>query len=192
MSHTLPMATTPGFLSDGPDDERDGELTDTAHRLKRGYAGAEERPLGSYAALMGAYAATVITLSGVVRWRGEGLPDRLGAADLALLSVATHKASRLLAMDPVTSPLRAPFTRFKGTSGPAELQEDAEGVGPRKAMGELVTCPFCLGQWVATGLAFGFVLAPRSTRLAASILTGLTAADFLQFAYVAAENAAES
>jgi hypothetical protein len=29
-------------------------------------------------------------------------------------------------------------------------------------MGELLTCPFCLGQWVATGLIFGLVLAPRT------------------------------
>ena len=82
-----------------------------------------------------------------------------------------------------TSPLRAPFTRFAGTSGEAELAEEVRGSGPRKAIGELVTCPFCLGLWVTTAIAFGLVLAPRPTRLVASILTALTGADFLQFAY---------
>ncbi len=57
---------------------------------------------------------------------------RIQLGDLALLSVATHKISRLLAKDPVTSPLRAPFTRFEGTSGPAELKEDVRGVGARR------------------------------------------------------------
>ncbi len=49
------------------------------------------------------------------------LPHGYSAADFALVSVATHKLSRLLAKDPVTSPLRMPFTRFEGTSGEAEL-----------------------------------------------------------------------
>ncbi len=43
--------------------------------------------------------------------------------DTALCAVATHKLSRLLARDPVTSPLRAPFTSYQGTAGPAELDE---------------------------------------------------------------------
>ncbi len=164
-----------------------GGLGAAAAREKARYAGGEERPLGSYAGLMGVYGAMVVVLAALVRRRGRGLPERIHLGDLALLSVATHKISRLLAKDPVASPLRAPFTRFEGTSGPAELAEDVRGVGPRKAVGELITCPFCLGQWIATGLAFGLVLAPRATRLATSIFAGLTAADFLQFAYAAAE-----
>lgn len=90
----------------------------------------------------------------------------------------------------MTSPLRAPFTRFKGRSGEAELAEQVRGTGPRKAVGELITCPFCVGQWVATGFVFGLVLAPRSTRLAASVFTALAGADFLQFAYAKTQQAA--
>jgi len=89
----------------------------------------------------------------------------------------------------VTSPLRAPFTTFEGTSGEAELAESVRGTGMRKAVGELVTCPFCLGQWVATALAYGFVLAPRTTRWTCSVFTALTVADFLQLAYAAAQEA---
>jgi hypothetical protein len=103
--------------------------------------------------------------------------------DVALLSVATHKIARTLAKDPITSPLRAPFTTFQGTSGEAELAEEVRGTGVRHALGELLTCPFCLGQWTATGLVFGLVLAPRATRLFATLFTSLTAADLLQFAY---------
>jgi hypothetical protein len=163
-----------------------------AQDQKAAYSEGEERPLGGYLLLMAAYSAGVLGLSGVVRRNGRELPERIGVADLALIGVATHKCARLLAKDPVTSPLRAPFTTFKGTTGPAELQEEPRGTGLRKAVGELIICPFCVGQWVATGFVFGLVLRPRATRVAASVFAALTAADFLQFAYAAAEKTESS
>ncbi len=133
--------------------------------------------------MVGIYSAAVAGLAYVERRSGRPLPESVGPGDLALVSVATHKVSRLLAKDPVASPLRAPFTRFQGTSGEAELAEEVRGAGARRAMGELLTCPFCLGQWVATGLIFSLVLAPRATRLVAALFTSLTVADLLQFGY---------
>jgi hypothetical protein len=156
------------------------------------YASGEDRPLRAFAGLMAAYATAVGAGALFVRHRSRPLPDRIGLTDVALLSVATFKVSRLLAKDPVTSPLRAPFTEFAGTTGPAELKEEVRGTGARKAVGELVTCPFCIGQWVATALAFGLLLAPRATRLVATVFTCLTAADFLQFAYATTEEKATS
>lgn len=50
-------------------------------------------------------------------------------------------------------------------------------------MGELVTCPFCLGLWVATAYGFSLAAFPRATRLAGTILTAVTAADTLQLGY---------
>lgn len=152
------------------------------------YSADESRPLRSFVGLMAAYGAMVAAGSLLVQRRG-GPPERLRADDLALVAVATHKISRLVAKDPVTSPLRAPFTRFAGTTGPAELKEDVKGTGAQKAMGELVTCPFCIGQWVATALVFGLALGPRTTRMVAGTFSALTAADFLHFAYSAAEKA---
>lgn len=154
------------------------------------YSNGEERPLASYAGLMGAYGAAVVGMAAFVRHRGRPLPS-IGVGDVALVGVATHKLARRLAKDPVTSPLRAPFTRFRGTTGPAELAEEVRGTGLRKAVGELLTCPFCLSQWVATGMVFSLVTAPRATRVAASVFAGLTIADFLQFAYAWAEKQAE-
>jgi hypothetical protein len=154
------------------------------------YAGDEERPLGGFVAVMGVYSAAVLTAGVVIRRRGRKLPERIPVADLALMSVATLKLSRLLAKGSVTSVVRAPFTTFEGVSGPAELKEDVRGTGVRKAVGELLTCPFCLGVWVATGFTFGLVLAPRATRLAASVLTTVMGADVLQFAYCALEQKA--
>jgi hypothetical protein len=155
----------------------------SARTISQEYAGEADRPLGSFLALMGGYAAAVGALSAVVRSRHIELPDDVSWKDLALIALATHKVSRVLAKAPVTSPLRAPFVTFQGASGEAELVEDVTVTGPKHAIGEFVTCPFCLSQWIATGLAFGLVLAPRPTRLAAGTLAALVGSDALQFLY---------
>ena len=165
-------------------------LTERVVQEEEAYRHGEDRPLRSYAALMGAY-GLLVTTGGVVLRRRRSLPERIEPGDLALISVATHKLSRRVTKDSVTSPLRAAFTRYSGRSGPAELSEEVRGSGGRKAVGEMLTCPFCVGQWIATGFMFSLVLAPRATRMAASVLCATSAADFLQFAYATAERHAE-
>jgi hypothetical protein len=91
------------------------------------------------------------------------------------------------AKDAVTSPLRAPFTQYQGPSGDAELGEEVRGTGLRHSIGELVSCPFCLSVWVATGFAAGLVFAPRFTRLAATTFTAVAVSDALQLGYAAAQ-----
>jgi hypothetical protein len=170
-------------------------ITDAAASIKaqKGeYAQGEDRPLEAFAALMAAYGVTVTALGLVVRRSDRELPQRFDAGDLALIAVATHKLSRLIAKEPITSPFRAPFTRFAGASGPAELHEEVRGSGPRKALGELVTCPFCVSQWIATSFSFGLVLAPRTTRWVMSVFAAVTGADFLQYAYAFAQQQTES
>jgi hypothetical protein len=129
------------------------------------------------------YAATVAALAAAVRARGTPVPDRLSVGDVALCAASTHKLSRLIAKDPVISPLRAPFTAYQGTQGPSKLAEEVRGQGGRKTVGELLTCPFCTGTWVATGLTAGVLLLPRTSRLMMGALTALTGADMLQFAH---------
>jgi uncharacterized protein DUF1360 len=153
------------------------------HRESKQYAGNDDRPLGGYAVTMGTYGMAVGALAAAARWTGTDIPDGLPARDIALSAVATHKLSRLLARDPVTSPLRAPFTTYRGTAGPAELAEDVRGHGVRKTLGELVTCPFCIGMWVATGFTAGMVFLPRTTRLVTGTLTALSGADLLQYGH---------
>lgn len=165
-----------------PDDTAQ-RITSTALGEMHEYAHGQERPLGSFLIIMGAYGATATSMAAFLAGTGRRLPDRLAWSDLALLAIATHKASRQLAKDPVTSPLRAAFTRFSGTSAEAELDEEVRGTGMRKALGELVSCPFCLGQWVATIGVFGLIAAPRATRATASVFAVLTASDVLQYAY---------
>ena len=165
-------------------------IIDKLRAEKAAYAGEEERPLGSFVGLMGVYAAAVGISSAGIVLKGNRLPERTNLGDLALVSVASHKLSRIIAKDPVTSPLRAPFTTFKGTSGDAELEEEVRGTGPRKAMGELLTCPFCVGLWACTGFTFALLTYPRQTRVALNIFTALAAADVLQYAYAKIEESA--
>jgi hypothetical protein len=166
---------------------------DDESSLVAGYAPGEERPLGGYAALMGAYGVSVAAGALLLRRRSRDrpLPD-VRPVDILLVGVATHKLARRMSKDSVTSPLRAPFTRYEGVAGPAELREAVRGSGLRKAVGELVSCPFCLSQWIATGFTFGLLIAPRATRWAASVFASLALADFLQFAYGWAEQRAET
>jgi len=154
------------------------------------YAPDNDRPLGGYVALMGLYGAAVTAGAVALRRRNQRLPE-VRPFDIALVGIATHKLARRMTKDSVTSPLRAPFTRYEGVAGPAELKEEVRGTGIRKAVGELLSCPFCISQWVSTGFVFGLLTAPRATRWTASVFTSLALADFLQFAYAWAEQRAE-
>jgi hypothetical protein len=148
-----------------------------------GYAPESERPpLGSYAAMSTAFLAGCIAFYVSAR-RKDRLPERIESRDLVLIGAATHKLSRLIAKDKVTSFLRAPFKRYEGEGGPSELSEETRGEGFQAAVGELLGCPYCLGMWISAAMTAGIVVAPRETRLATSALSALTLADFLQLAY---------
>jgi hypothetical protein len=168
-------------------------LRDRLTRLRRAYAPHEHRPLDGYLAAMGAFGVLAGSLGAAAKLGGKPVPERPATADVVLISVATHKLSRLLAKDSVTSPLRAPFTRYSEPGGAAEVNEEVrdQGSSLRHGIGELISCPFCLAVWVATGLTGGLVLAPRLTRLAAATLTATAVSDFLQMAYSIAKEAAD-
>ena len=153
------------------------------------YSAGEDRPLGQYVRVMGVYAAAITTTVMAARRRGHPVPD-LGAEDLAVMALATHKLAGLVSRDAVTNPLRAPFVRYRGVSGPAQLSEEARGTGLRRTVGELVTCPFCVSQWVATAITAGQVFAPRPTKLVTSTFAVLALSDFAQLARGALTKAA--
>ncbi len=162
--------------------------TDRPQTLASEYAPGQEPPLGSYAMLTATYGAGLAGCLIALRVRGRQLPERASVGDLLLVGVATHKLSRLIAKDRVTSFARAPFTRYEEPSGQGEVEEQPRGGGLRLAIGELVVCPYCLGQWVASGLMVGLVAAPRLTRFVSSVFVAHTVSDFMQIAYRAAED----
>ena len=153
-----------------------------------GYAEPSERPpfksYASFAALLNAAVGGAVLAA---RRSGRELPERVDARDLALMGVASHKISRLVSKDKVTAFARAPFTEFQEKGGPAEVEERPRGTGLRRAVGELLVCPYCLAQWIAGAFAVGYVIAPRLTRLLAGLWTIHAIADGVQLAYSAAE-----
>lgn len=161
--------------------------------LRKAYAPHEHRPLDGYAAAMSGFGVLAASMAVAAKVTGRPVPDRPATQDVVLIAIATHKLSRLIAKDAVTSPLRAPFTRYGEPSGAAELNEEVrdQGSALRHSIGELITCPFCLAVWVATAFTGGLVLAPRLTRLAATAMTATAVSDFLQMAYTIAKEKAE-
>ncbi|HET7327948.1 MAG TPA: DUF1360 domain-containing protein [Nocardioidaceae bacterium] len=167
-------------------------LRRAATRTREVYEGNESRPLQGYLVVLGTYGAVTGVVTGIGKAVGVRLPERFGLGDTILLAVATHKASRLLAKDAITSPLRAPFTSYEEPAGEAELNESVRGHGVQHAAGELITCPFCLAVWTASGLTAGMVFAPRATRLVCTVLTAVAASDALQLGYDGGKQLLES
>lgn len=162
-----------------------GGLREWWARQVKEYSNGEDRPLGGYLSLMSVYFGGVVAATAAARVLGRTARTPVSPWDVVQLTAATHKLSRTLAKDPVTSPLRAPFTTYDGVSAPSELSEQVRGHGLQHSVGELLTCPMCLAQWVATGLCAGLVLAPTPTRLAMTTLTAVAGSDFLQHTYAA-------
>jgi len=134
----------------------------------------DDRPLRQYAALAGTFSAVLGSFLFVA---GRRLPERISLTDTVRIGLASYKIGRLIAKDPVTSFVRAPVT------------EDADATEPKRegsarALGELLTCPYCIGLWVASGFAYTLVLFPRQTRLVTTIFGGQAVADFLNAAFV--------
>ena len=89
------------------------------------------------------------------------LPRRPPLLDVALVGVAGHKVSRLIAKDKVASPLRAPFIRTV-TDEDGDLVDEPTGVGMHRAVGQLLTCPKCVGQWACATFLVGTIYSPRA------------------------------
>jgi hypothetical protein len=167
-------------------------VTTWFQRQADAYKNGHDRPLGGYVVLMGVYGGGTALAAALAKALGRTPPDRLGPWDVAQLAIATHKVARTIAKDPITSPLRAPVTTYAGTSAPAELKEEVRGEGLQHSLGELVTCPMCMGQWVATGFMLGLTIAPKLTRTVITTFTAVSAADFLQYLYAGLQQAESS
>jgi hypothetical protein len=159
--------------------EKYGEKTEEAEEC-------DEQLLAEYASMLAFYIAGVAMLTGIAL-KEDRLPRRFSLLDLALLSVATHKLSRIVAKDRITGILRAPFVNYIRSSGAGEVEEEPRGRGVQRGIGQLISCPYCVAPWCATALGFGLVFAPRVTRFVAGILASVAVSDFLHRAYLAAK-----
>jgi len=134
----------------------------------------EEPPLPEYAALTGLFGGV---LGGFLLLARRRLPEHFGFGDVVRIGLASYKLGRLVAKDEVTTFVRAPVTQDEEATEP-------KPEGLQRAMGELVTCPYCIGLWVASGLSYSLVLFPRQTRLVTTIFGAQAVADFLNAGFV--------
>jgi len=147
-------------------------MADDTHERITGYLGA-----------LTAFGASVAAVALAGRRQGARLPERFDVADLLLGAVATHKFTRIVAKDVVTTPLRAPFTEFEKPLGSGEVADRPKEGHVAHAVGELLTCPFCLAPWTATAYVAALALAPRAARAWAATFAIVGASDALQHAY---------
>jgi hypothetical protein len=141
-----------------------------------------DRPVSPHAVLIGVFAAAVAVGLEATRRRGR-LGRGVALADIAALGVATHKLARIVALDRVSVPLRAPFAKNVEPAGAGEVESEPRGRGFRRALGELVTCPYCLAPWLAGAFVLGLLHAPRQTRVLAALLNVVAVSDFLNQRY---------
>jgi hypothetical protein len=134
----------------------------------------EERPLPEYAALTGVFG---VVLGGFLLLARRRLPERIDFGDVLRIGLASYKAGRLIAKEEVASFVRAPVTQDEEATEP-------KPEGFQRVLGELVTCPYCIGLWVASGLSYSLVLFPRQTRLVTTIFGAQAVADFLNAGFV--------
>ena len=155
------------------------------------YAPNHDPALGGHAVLVGLFNGSVAALALAQRRSGRPLPDRFPPGDLVLLSIGTYKLSRLIAKDRIMAFARAPFTRLEGESErPGEVSETPRGEGLQHAIGELLVCPYCLGQWVGTGLLATYLRQPRLARTIAATFTIVAGSDLLQQGWIALDKRA--
>jgi hypothetical protein len=147
---------------------------------RRENAARDPIPLAGYVASMAIF---TVGLGAAVFWVARRRPALPTLRDVGLLGAATHKLSRILSKDFVTAPIRAPFTRRAGSEGAGEGHDEARGGPLRRAVGHLLTCPYCLGPWIATGLGTSMAKWPLPAGFVARVLSAVAVSDFLHLAY---------
>ncbi len=83
----------------------------------------------------------------------------------------------------MTEPLRATLTK------PRDGGTEPKGTGVQRALGELVSCPTCIGTWIAAGSVYGLRVAPRPTRAFLAFMAAGGIAELLDYATQALDRA---
>ncbi len=99
-------------------------------------------------------------------------------AELPVFGLATFTLTKALAKEKVGAWAREPLVA-PGDDG----ERHPRGRGLRYVLGELVTCPRCLGTWSSLGLVGLRVARPREGRIVAGILATAAINDILQSAF---------
>jgi hypothetical protein len=63
-----------------------------------------------------------------------------------LIAIARQKLACDITHDKVTAWVRAPFSRYQDRGQPGEEESVVVGRGTKRAIGQLLICPFCIGE----------------------------------------------
>ncbi len=127
--------------------------------------------------LASTFLGVLVGFSGLLNRRGASV--QLHPFDLAQLGLATYRTGRLVAYERVAAPLREPFTETVPDASGTGDAVVATGQGWKWTLGELMSCPVCIGTWVAAGLVYGLHLAPVPTRVYLAIMSSTGVAQIL-------------
>ena len=124
-----------------------------------------------YAAVNVVWAGMVAGLLGATARAGKPGPT---GPELPVFGLATFTLTKALAKEKVGVWAREPLVE-DGSDG----DRHPRGRGVRYVLGELVTCPRCLGTWSSLGLIGLRVARPREGRIVAGILATAAINDIL-------------
>ena len=113
--------------------------------------------------------AFLLIFAGFIILAARLIPLRLNSSpslfDFVLLAFATIRLGRMIAYDRVMEPFRAPFTKTVPDKSGVGKTVVARGTGIRCAIGQLISCPICIGTWIAAGLVYALYAFPGPARL---------------------------
>ncbi len=102
--------------------------------------------------------------------------------ELTQLAFASYRLGRMVAYDKIFETYRAPFAQtVQDPSGAGDTTEP-RGAGAREVIGELITCPICIGTWIAAALVYFLNLFPAAARTLLAITSSIGIAEFLNAA----------
>ncbi|MDR3576783.1 MAG: DUF1360 domain-containing protein [Anaerolineaceae bacterium] len=127
--------------------------------------------------------AFLLVFAGFIVVAARLIPIRLdtppGVFDFVLLAFATMRLGRMVAYDRVMEPFRAPFTITVPDKSGVGKTVVARGTGIRCSIGQLISCPICVGTWIAAGLVYALYAFPGPARVFIIISAAIGLAEML-------------
>lgn len=108
------------------------------------------------------FVGVVIFCMGILS-RYDRLPQEIELFDLALVTLATFRLTRLFVYDKITRWLRDLFMQKKeieGSPGEVIVVRGKYQSGPLRTISDLLSCPWCFGVWAAFAVSFFYFLSP--------------------------------
>lgn len=137
-----------------------------------------ESPYAAYRLLSFAFVAGLVGLASS-RAARRTFSKPPNAADVALTGAATHQLAQIITSERVTMALRSPFTWQRDEGRGGKRVEIPKEHGVHRAVGELLTCKYCIAPWITAGLIAGHVYAPAATRTVATVFAATAFSDWM-------------